>query len=346
MSYDLRLYEFLKNNITPCKLTIRQDETIIRCPFCGDSKTSLKDAHFYIHNSPPFAFYCQKCNVSSKAMSPDVLKKIGVFNPKINNLLSSSLAEYRIKLNTKYGNHFDNYFSSKEVVLRPKKFTNLENSKLAYIEKRLGIKLNEDDIDRYKIILNLYDFLEQNNINVERRNDKELEKIKQLNDHYVGFLCNDKNMITFRNMNSNEEERYYNFRIFKETAEFSKKFFVIKNTLDLSSRVFNIHLAEGIFDIIGVFNHIHNQEIKSNDLFIACNGKGYDFVLNYLKSIGILNCNIFIYSDKDVKLQKYKNMKKFNMLVSFNGINIYYNNIGKDFGVSKENIEISDKIIL
>ena len=85
-------------------------------------------------------------------------------------------------------------------------------------------------------------------------------------------------------------------------------------------------------------------KMNDNDIYISCNGKSYSFVLRYLKSIGILNCDIFIYSDKDVPIDKMKLFLKYDMLVKFNGATIFYNELEKDCGVRKEKIKLTEGI--
>jgi hypothetical protein len=63
-------------------------------------------------------------------------------------------------------------------------------------------------------------------------------------------------------------------------------------------------------------------------------------------TIGILNCNINIFSDKDVEKKKFEYMCKRNTLCKFNGVNLYYNTIGKDYGVFKDEIKLSKVIEL
>lgn len=340
-NYDLTLYNILKKNLSVCKLTTSKDETIIRCPFCGDSQKNFKDAHLYINNLPPFKFYCQKCNTSGIANS-ELLSNVNIFDNDLNKYLKESKSEYLKKINVKYGGSFLSYFNNNEKILVPNSYEEKELEKLSYIENRLGISINdEEDIRRYKIILNIEDFYRNNDIDLNLPNIK--NKIKDLENNFVGFLLNDNNMITFRRIyqpKTEEEDRYYNHKIFQDTIFTSRKFFTIGNELDLSNDIININMTEGIFDIIGVFNHIYNGKINSNDVFVSCNGKSYNFVLNYLKSLSVLNCNINIYSDNDVPISKFQSMKKYNKLMKYNGINLFYNKLEKDFGIKKERIKL------
>ena len=62
--------------------------------------------------------------------------------------------------------------------------------------------------------------------------------------------------------------------------------------------------------------------------------------------MSILNSDITVYSDGDVSLEEYRKIMLHEKYFSMNGMNIYYNRIGKDFGVKKEEIELSSRIEL
>lgn len=338
-NYDDTLYNYLKKNLPVCKMTLNKQEFSIRCPFCGDSIKDKRSSHFYISNYKPHLFHCFKCETSG-IFNNKILIMLNLSNNEIVNKLNKEFTEYKKNLNIKYGNNFENYFSSKKLNYYPNSYNDLEMKKIEYIENRLGIEMIESDIEKYKIILNLKDFLSSNNI-CFNRNNNEKNKIDDLTKNYVGFLLNDKNMINFRNINPNSETRYTNFKLFPDSISFTRKFYTISNHINLSRDIFNIYMTEGIFDILGVYNHIYNCNMNNNDLFISCNGKSYNFVLNYLKSLSILNCNINIYSDNDVNIDFFKNLKSYNQLLKFNGFNLNYNTKCKDYGVKKDLININ-----
>lgn len=343
-NYDLTVYHHLREHVKPCRLTISHDETMIRCPHCGDSKKSKRSTHLYIHNIPPFMYYCQRCNASGFVDSK-FLSLLNSNNSYINNYVNNSYNNYLSQLNRKYGKSF---IDRKTKVLNyyPKQYTDLEVNKINYINNRLGIKLEEKDIDLYKIILNMNDFYENNNFEVD---NGENFKINDINQNYFSYMLNDRNTINCRLINNGRNsKKHYKHRIFKSLAEESNRFYSITNDIKLDRDVYNVHIAEGFFDIISIFNHIYNKKMNDNDIFIANNGKGYKFVLNYLSRIGILNMNINIYSDADVKIKDYKSNRMLGNSTPaiLNNANIYYNLYDgeKDFGVTKDRIKLSDPI--
>ncbi|WRM43373.1 hypothetical protein [Staphylococcus phage LY01] len=343
--YDLTLYHHLKKEVNPCRLTTSQDETMIRCPFCGDSKKSKSSTHLYIQNKTPFKYFCQRCNASG-VMNNKVLSMLNSGNIEINSYINNQYNEYISNMNKKYGKSFINR-NTKELNYYPNKYTDLEISKINYINERLGINIDEKDIELYKIILNIEDFYKNNEFDIDNQ-----YQINNLNNNYFSYMLNDKNTINCRLMNNNtfgtNGKKHFKQKIFKNLADESTRFYSIKNELRLDRRVYNIHIAEGFFDILGIFNHVYNKEINDNDIFIANNGKGYKFVLNYLNSLGILNMNINIYSDRDVKITDYRSKRMLgnSLPVILNDANIYYNEFKdeKDFGVSKDKIKLSEPI--
>jgi len=336
VAYDLTLYNYLKPKLKVCRLTGKKDEIAVRCVFCGDSMKDLYMGHMYIQNKPPYKYYCQKCNARG-IMNAHVLQLLNVTDYEVVNMVNKSMRNYQKSLAYKYGSEI-NYFSSQKLNFFPNQYTTLENDKIQYIENRLGIMLEERDIDKYKIITNLKDFLSNNKIDITKRlqsfRDKEL--FVNVQNYCVGFLSTDKNTIIFRSLDEQKTQfRYNNYSLFPDAID-SKKFYTIKKNLDLSLSEHKIVMTEGILDVIGVYNHIY----KKNDepLYVANNGKSFLFILDYLASLSLLNVDIEIYSDKDVNLKFYEYIMRENRLAKFNGINVFYNQIDKDYGVSKSKI--------
>lgn len=345
--YDLTLYEYLKARVSPCRLTTRKDESIIRCPFCGDSMKSKKSAHLYIQNIPPFKYFCQRCNATG-IFDEKVIRLLKLDNT-LNGYLKNSYDSYIGQMNRKYGNSLFHYMSStEEPVILPNQYTELETEKIKYFNERLGVSITEEEVAKFRIILNLEDFFINNKL-TSTLDDRKVKLIKHLNENYFCYLLNDKNTINCRNIKDGKW-KHFKLNIHEDTKEMSKRFYSIKNNIDLKNTIFNIHLAEGFFDIMAIYYHVNNKQIDDSTLYIANNGKGYKFTLMYLASIGILNANINIYSDLDVTLDSYR---KFTMLgndtlTKLNAVNIYYNNEDgeKDFGTTPDKIKVSEPAIL
>jgi len=342
--YDLRIYEFLKNKgLHIVRLTSRHDETLIRCPFCGDS-INQDSAHLYIKNEPPFKFYCQKCNTTG-TFNNKMMTELGLYSNEFSKMLDEVYINYKTKINIKYGDSYNNYFKqTKELIYLPNQYDELEMKKIDYFESRMGFELFEEDISRFKIILNLNDFINNNELNI--RDTKFLNEINYLNNSTFSFLLNDNNSLNNRFITGNSKYRYKNIKLFQEELGFSRKFYTIQNNVNLKRDTFKIILTEGAFDIISVYHNIYNRNMDDATIFAGVNGKSYPFTLNYIMKLGILNADVYIYSDKDVPISFYKKIKKYNILLKYNGVNIFYNKIGKDYGVKKEEIELSNMITL
>lgn len=355
--YDLTVYTYLKDSgLGAIYTTVRQDETQIRCPFCGDSIKSSLSAHLYIKNQAPFPYYCQRCSTSG-IVNNDFLNKIDKYDGEIVRYLNEAQANYSKTLLYKYGTNAS-LFSKKKLIFPPNEYTDKELKKLEYIEGRIGqenLFTHEEDLKKFNIVLNLTDFLTNNKFDINSYQVFQKSKLNDLDQHYAMFLLNDKIMVNARHIKPmNKKEKFYKFRIINDESAQTRRFYNINVPLDLSNRVFNIHLTEGIFDILSLYtNNIIDSENKArNNIYIANNGKGYLFILNYLQSLGILNCNINIYSDNDVSIKELKKRLRWNTISKYNGVNVYYNKYYerdssvKDFGVPKDKIILGKPIPL
>lgn len=337
------IYTHLKNNLKVCKLNSSKTEIVVRCPQCGDSRKDPYKGHMYIQNQPPYKFFCQRCQ-SSGVINKNMLQLLECDNFVVLNQIQREYEEYSRKVKVKYGSNLS-FLSNKKIVFPLPTYK--DKAKLMYLEKRLGIKITDEDVEKYKIVFSITKFLKENKIDIVEKNKNKAfaSNIYKLENYCVGFLSADKSTIIFRSLDPTKTYyRYNNFTIFPEVD--SKKTYILANNLDLNSKVFNIHITEGIFDIIGVYNHVNNKEMKPNSLYIANAGKSYLVTSNFIKKLSILNADINIYSDNDVNVDFYRDMLKIEPFFEMNGINIFYNNKGKDFGVGKEEIELSRKIEL
>lgn len=353
-NYDYTIYNYLARKLNVVKRSTSGDETVIRCPFCGDSKKSKFSAHLYIKNEAPFKYYCQKCN-NFGIVNDKFLMRLDAYEVGFVNEISMAQTKYQMNMNKKYGVNSFLKINQDDIIYKPNQVGELEQRKLDYISNRLGIKFTVDDVDKYKIVLNLKDFYENNKIDFSKLSDKRLYFLDKLNENYISFLLYDTSMLACRNINDNvdKKEKFYKLKLY-ENIDDSKRFYSIRNDIDLNNRVFNIYMAEGIFDIISIYNNLVEDKNANNNLFMANNGKGYAFILNYLASMGLLNNNINIYCDNDVKIKDLMRMLKNCTNAKVNGINVYYNIYNgngvegnkRDFGVNKEFIISSDKNVI
>ena len=347
---DFSIYDFLKTRLRVVKLNARKTETNIRCPFCGDSKKSAYSAHLYIKNEPPFTYYCQRCTTSG-VVSDKFLNLLQVYDAEFSASIKGKISDYMLSSGSRY--------RRKSVSSRVLDFTPPpalaphHQAKLDYISHRVGFPINTgEDLEKFRIIVDIYDFCQKNGIDVTTFDRRTQALLKRLNDQYVMFMTHDRSLINCRNLYPRDKnDRFYKIYLFEDEGD-SGRFYCISNGIDLTQRTFNIHIAEGIFDIMSVYHNLQNKAMDSSTLYIANNGKGYLYVLEYLARLGMLNCNITIYCDSDVKLETLRKLLRYSTTAQVNGVTVYYNEqlptdgSKADFGVPGDQISLSAPVSL
>jgi len=314
-------------------LIVDQDKPIkeisIRCPYCGDSKHNPSATHLGIKFGHPSAFHCFRCDESG-SVNVRFLKDVGI-DPDI------------IKKYVKYkkSNIYKSLPMVKEVKFDKGKYDynftyNSDSGQYKYLRDRFKMEFDEEDIKRFKIILNPKVFLHDLSVSKKRKIEPSIDLSR-----YIGFLTQDGNQAVFRAIDKDLEPRFYNMTI--EETDY-RKLYVINNNIDIKARKFNFVLTEGIFDLIGVYQHFYkNSDQLSNTLFIAALGKSFQEPINRLIQSGFLNFDIYLFADssEDIGLDFYiellKNPYIDEVYVAKN------KKVGeKDFGVSLDRIEFED----
>ena len=334
--------EFINKLFNRGVYTRKVDDTQYRtrCPLCGDSK-NLNTGHLYIKVNPddnlPIVFICFKCGENG-ILNDKHLELLDIGDDEFKSSLSS-LNKTCDKIDKKHINettqllHFD-YF------IPPQSFSN----KIAYVENRLGIHFTNDELSDIKIITSLREFLIANNIkSITCHNDIAF----MLERDYVGFLSYGNSHILFRDITGKNKIPWIKYPITQESKK-TKIFYSISSEIDLyTNDDININIAEGVMDILSVkYNLINNSQ---NNINIAVGGRYYDKMLLLLIDMGFVGSNIIIniYADNDEMFNKKNKtpttISYFKDLLSkykylYKRINIYYNRIGKDVGVPKEQI--------
>lgn len=345
--YDLTLYNYFKQKgLGVVYLTSSGDETFIRCPFCGDSKKDSRKARFYIHNEAPFKYYCFNCDTTG-VINEEVLNLI--FNDnfydqelssylrekKMESLVKANKITRKVRKNPYFNPNYKVDFSCKS-----KKSLN----KLDYLNERLGIKLTKKDLEKFKIVVSIKTFFEKNNLDLEKRignSKKTREIVESIEKNYIGFLSSDRNIIIFRNLDKDSKLRFNNFKIFPDDNIDSSKVYNISTVLNKFEDKHEVVIAEGPIDIIGAYFNVFNEEERDKKIFLANGGKSYINSTNMLANLSLLNNHYTIMSDKDVGIDFYKRIKSITPALYHSNISIYYNLKEKDFGVKKEDIELS-----
>lgn len=314
-----------------------------RCPFCGDSKSNLNTGHLYIKINPddnyPMVYHCFKCEESG-IVDDNLLLALNIGNINLkSNITTLNKTSDRIK-----GQKF---LTDDEIINFNYKLPEVKDyNKIKYIEDRLGCNLSIEDIEKFKIITSLKDFLIYNNIKEITTENYICHNIEK---NYVGFLSFGGAYILFRDITNTQQYRWIKYAVTNDSRG-CKLFYSISNSIDIFTRDnININLSEGVLDILSAYKNLNYN--NSNDLDIAVCGKQYLYVLNTLNSMGFIgsNINLNIFSDNDEvfnnKNNKPTNIEYFKKLLHknkylYNSTNIYYNLIDKDIGVIKDKIKL------
>ena len=310
----------------PSYTTTNNREIRVRCPYCGDSKKDASAAHLYIQTNPPFKFYCQKCTTSG-ALNGNVLKDLGIYD----NELTVSIIE--AGKNLKNLQTIGRVSFSRKGVIIPK-VSDENNMAVQYFNNRFKSTFSGEELrETFKAITEPIKFFEENRIQIPSY--YQVEKS-------IGFLSADNSHAVFRDITGEQHRRYCNVAFYEDPD--ASKIYNISTDVDVLQDSVELIMAEGIFDIIGVYNHFYKHLDNRNRIFSAACGKSYPAVVEKYIKMGFLNLKIFIYSDADVDIGFYKKMKASSIFMR-NQITIYYNKKEKDFGVSFERIQLSKAII-
>lgn len=331
----------LRNNILslPSAKIVNETQIVMRCPICGDSKKDPNKARFNIklniNDDEPIIFHCFNCEEAG-FLTPSILRTM-----RINDLqLNSGLITYNNKtmgLVNKTLGIKNNDFN----FVIPNPTDNLSTkSKLKYIQNRLGIKFSIQELIDLRTVFHLGQFLKENDIQTLTVSK---EKAKFLHDNYVGFLTTKNEFINFRDT-TEKYKRWDKYSIYKNLDN-TRKFYTLPNDIDLlTSKKITLNIAEGVFDILGIYYHLYNKEQK-NMIYTAVCGSGYISVLKYFIKMGVFgNIVINIFSDKDKVPSFYIELQE-ELKYWVDEINLFYNELDKDFGVTKDKIKLIKKKI-
>ena len=309
-------------------------ELNVRCPFCGDSIKNANSAHLSIRINPdddqPLVFRCLRCN-STGLFNGTTLSMIGIYSGSN----STNIERYNRLSCKKHG------ITSNKKGLNIK-FPKLEINdsvlqKHQYIENRLGTKIDIEDLHSKKIVYDFVGLMKYNNIT---KLYGDVEHLKALHNDHVGFLSARNDFINFRDM-TGKHKRYYIYKIMRN-IDTTGKFYIIPNNIDpFNNDIKYINLTEGVFDILGLYYNIMNK-YEYNTVYAAINGSGYLNVIKFILEQGLLcDVNVNIFSDNDRSPDYYKNMIK-TLMPFVNDVRLFYNDIGKDYGVPVNEVKIKE----
>lgn len=324
---DIR--QLILTNKKPSYQTTNKKEVRIRCPYCGDSKDP-SSAHLYIEMAPPYKFHCKKCETAG-VLSNQVLRDFGIFSNGLSGAILRNNREFK-------SNGGIQKITYKKINLNnPVVDSASSKNALNYFNSRFNLSLdNEYLVGKFKVITDSLEFFNVNKITPPKFSF-DFSKA-------IGFISSDNSHIIFRDISGYQSLRYFNLNL--NQSEFDNKMYTIKTKVDIMSTETTLVITEGIFDIIGVYEHFYKEK-PGNYIFAAACGKGFNnIILNFIRK-GFLNLNVEIYSDADVDISFYKRLKSQSEYLKNIKFTIYYNALynpstkfAKDYGIPKEHIQL------
>lgn len=327
---------------SPFAQRLNEEYIYVRCPICGDSVKHEDKCHcsIWIREGAPLIYHCWICE-GRGIVDENFLRLMYISDVGIMNQLSS-YNRTAISKNTQRLKFLEST-SSRELVIPDIKGGNSTTLKKLYLYKRLGVDFDNELIKRLRIIFSVKDFLFANNIPVLNRFRK---SIFYLNERYIGFLASSRDNINFRDITGTSNIRYVRYSLY-ENMPIKERMYIIPNRVNMMEQEINLHVTEGVFDILGVYFHIMNRN-DQNNIYVAVGGSAYKRVIRYFLRKGFIsNLILNIYSDSDKSIYFYKKLFK-DYSIFFKEIHLYYNDMKgeKDFGVPKDRINIKESVVL
>lgn len=318
----------------------------IKCPYCNDDSPS--HGHFSIkididNSDEPMLYNCLKCPASG-IVTKQTLDDLGIF-------VDSSMLHNISKVNKRYAKKnklID--MMIEDFNIPPVLNKQLTDTKLDYINNRLGTELSYNDLEKFRIVSQLSEFMTFNEIESIKGLSPTL--IRFIDYNYVGFLSLNRNNIVFRKINDNiDGKRYIKVKIHDKNLD-PNSYYTISSSFDIMyTSDINIHIAEGTFDILSIYQNVLGGNPGPNNLFYAVCGFSYSTVIKNIIRMGI-NTDIIlhIYADNDKKdYEVMKSIQKNQSIMPYIKSIYFHRNSypgKKDFGVSPDCIKETKKKVM
>ena len=327
---------------SPHAKQLNNEYVYVRCPLCGDSIKHEDQAHcsIWIREGAPLIYHCWVCE-SSGVVDENFMRLMYINDSGILNKLSS-YNRVTISKNTQRLK-FLHSTATRDMVIPDIKGSDSTTLKKLYLFKRLGIEFNNDMIKKLKIVFSINDFLYANNLTVLNRFKK---SVYFLDKNYIGFLSSTRDNINFRDITGSSNVRYIRYNLY-ENMPLKERMYIIPNRVNMMEKEINLHVAEGVFDILGIYFHIMNMNDDKN-IYVAVGGSAYKRVIRYFLQKGFIsNLNLNIYSDSDKNIYFYKKLfKEYSIFLK--SIHLFYNDTKgeKDWGVPSNRINLKESVVL
>ena len=318
---------------------------IVRCPECGDSE-KLDHAHLSITRNYPFLYKCFRCNWSG-AVNADFLK---MFDVEITPEIEAALKQNRQAVKVSAAEHSEirkgNIKSivkglSSQLAIPQLVDEDRKSIGVRYTLERFNADFSNEELEKFRVIPDLRKFWKFNRL-VSLPGKMKKEDMACLADNYAIFADSGCHGLICRSTIDDEDlERYQEVRFQKN----SERLYCFKTKLDLTDVGLKLVLAEGIFDLIGIWNKF--PKLREDYTFVACLGKSPAKVIEFFTELGFLDQKILIFADNDVEdgyiIKELKELK-FPKILGYD-ITIFRNTLGKDFGVKAEEIKSTYRVL-
>lgn len=335
------LKEYMLANFPDAKLASGKSEITKRCHLCGDSRDPTQK-HMYIginKKIKAICYHCFKCS-GGGVVDAKFFRDLGVYDVDlINSVIRANNSVFK---GIPTAGSIKSYRRQYAVPKFPISGDDRTVRKLAYVNRRLGLQLSFEGFGRLKIIPNIVEYLQANEIGYFSRNP---DIMKELDLGFLGFLSADNSHIVLRRLvpenkvHPNISDRYVNYNIFPNYVN-GITYYVIPGQITNQYRPCHIYLSEGPFDILSIYHNVPLDH--ENAIFAAACGKGYIGLINYILiniNFPVYGLDIHIFSDNDVKQRELNNIKAFldNLVCNYTlHFNLFEGE--KDFGVPFSNI--------
>ena len=346
----------IKDNIIAAFLNLNEKNKLVSggreiaciCPICGGSKTDNKPS-FYLGvpegDDSKWFYQCKraKCAQQGILTAGFLTKYTDIHDKDLLDTLSKQNFKNRGFVKTIKMSESHNKLNLKILT----KYRECDKVKLQYLTDRTGVDFfKADNIIKYKIVINLIDFLKYNNLELKSKSDRESEFQLEMSDYFIGFLSFNNSQIKFRNcyMDKKFYTNKYAYKI--DPTNTQPYIYVPSRPIDVMSERPEIVLSENPINIIVVSNKYYADD--NVDVLFVGTGSAASFTsaLGIAQNITMFyGAKISIYSDYDVKPEHY--MYKYFRGQSLGSIKLFYNknNDSSDFGDIRDKFDVSSKTI-
>jgi hypothetical protein len=309
-----KIKKFLRSKSGICNSTNDNSELVCRCFNC-ETHYKKQKGHLYVKvdNGYP-VFNCFKCE--SKGTVDTLISKFGG-NP-------SDFIDGPIDFKKSFifsGNSNEHRVNTKFLKINNKKTNVSYSNKLDYLNSRLGMNVNIDSIPG--LVLSVKDFIKDNNIVIDNWNSRNIDMYEN---NFIGFLTNNKNKLILRNCDQTSDFRYA-----KISLNSNRDFYGILNKEEYILNPI-IVLCEGIFDLLTFYFSKDSNKKCLKDYIAWCSilGNNYYTTLSIVLDYFCLpKSKVVILSDDNISESRYYSLITHPRV---SGVEVYWNEYGKDFG--------------